>query len=255
MIRMMDSSLIHHIFQQVSSAANRYYAWFAALHTRVDVLFLGPQSEAEFSAIVESVHKCLVEVERMGNRFSPDSELSLAVAQAHLRPVVLTPSLASLLRRCLKANEETQGLFDITINTPDHTPQTIHDVVITPEGHLSLRRPGIVLDLSGILKGYALECLRPKLLASGITDALINLGNSSILVLGSACPDIPSGYCLTTSAGAPPERRHIRHPMTGQYVPPFRRISVLTKDGIEGEIQSIVSLLISMPCGLTKDVL
>ena len=103
-------------------------------------------------------------------------------------------------------------------------------------GYLRLHNPSIILDLSGILKGYALERLRPLLPEYGITDALINLGNSSILSLGQNPSDIPSGQCLTTSGNATADRRHIRNPLTGEYVTGQRTVSVTTPDAIDGEI-------------------
>ena len=94
----------------------------------------------------------------------------------------------------------------------------------------------LLLDLSGILKGYALERLRPLLASRGITDALVSLGNSSILSLGNNPSDIPPGHCLTTSGNASSTRRHIRNPLTGEFVTGQRTVSVITADGIEGEI-------------------
>ena len=103
-------------------------------------------------------------------------------------------------------------------------------------GILLLKRPDIILDLSGILKGYALERLRLLLPTFGITDALINLGNSSILSLGQNPSDIPSGFCLTTSGNATAQRRHIRNPLTGDFITGQRQVSVTTADAIDGEI-------------------
>lgn len=235
---------------------NRYYAWFEALHTRVDLLLLGSLSESEFEAAEAAVRSELLAVEKMGNRFDPDSELSRAVHASVLTPSLspafggpsaeapsplLSPALFNLLARCLQAHRETGGLFDITVNSPDFIPGLINSVELIPDsgsrsGYLRLHNPSIILDLSGILKGYALERLRPLLPEYGITDALINLGNSSILSLGQNPSDIPSGQCLTTSGNATADRRHIRNPLTGEYVTGQHTVSVTTPDAIDGEI-------------------
>lgn len=242
-----------HLFHAVSGQ-NRYYAWFNALHTRIDLLLLGTLSEAEFQAAEEAVHAELLAVEQMGNRFDPDSELSRAVQAAVVRPFPLSPALYSLLERCLRANRETDGLFDITVNTPDFRSGLINTIHLSPfpdspGGTLDLRpltfdpRPTIIIDLSGILKGYALERLRVLLPTLDITDALINLGNSSILSLGRNPSDIPPGHCLTTSGNATPDRRHIRNPLTGEFITGQRQISVTTTDAVEGEILATVAFI------------
>lgn len=100
-----------------------------------------------------------------------------------------------------------------------------------------------ILDLSGILKGYALERLRTLLPTFGIHDALVNLGNSSILSLGKNPSDIPSGHCLTTSGNATPDRRHIRNPLTGEFITGQRTVSVTTANAIDGEILATVTFI------------
>ena len=259
---------------------NRYYAWFEALHTRVDLLLLGSHSEAEFETVEAAMRAELSAVEKLGNRFDPDSELSRAVRAANaslsfslnnspapgsvvggspadFAPVPISPALYSLLARCLQANRDTDGLFDITVNSPYFRPGLINIVKLSPPPTPSLSlvsapsligRAGgesssIILDLSGILKGYALERLRTLLHTLGITDALINLGNSSILSLGHNPSDIPPNHCLTTSGNATAERCHIRNPLTGKFVTGQREVSITTADAIDGEILATVTFL------------
>jgi len=281
-----------HLFRSASHQ-NRYYAWFEALHTRIDLLLLGSLTEAEFEAVEAAVRAELTAVEKMGNRFDPDSELSRAVHAANASPrssvpprsnaslcssagrapalgsvvgglsadavpVPVSPALFALLARCLQANRDTGGLFDITVNSPDFRPGLINSVKLSTEDACSLHftpfpereehggGASIILDLSGILKGYALERLRALLPTFGIRDALINLGNSSILSLGKNPSDIPAGYCLTTSGNATADRRHIRNPLTGEFITGKHTVSVTTANAIDGEIQSTVSFIQSV---------
>ncbi len=238
------NSSLPHLFNTTATGCHRYYAWFGALHTRVDLLFCGPYPEERFLEVEEAVRQRLEEIEQMGNRFDPQSELSLAVRQAHERPVSLSPELYSLLSRCREARRQTGGLFDITVNSPAFKPGMAESVELTPEGCLRLHTADVVLDLSGILKGYALEQLRVLLTTMGITDAVVNLGNSSIMALGNVPLDIPSGHCLTTSGNATAERRHIRNPLTGVFVEGKSSAKVVTQDAIDGEVQSIVSFIL-----------
>jgi thiamine biosynthesis lipoprotein len=173
-------------------------------------------------------------------------------------PVPVSPALFALLARCLQANRDTGGLFDITVNSPDFRPGLINRVKLSTEDACSLHftplpereehggGASIILDLSGILKGYALERLRALLPTFGIRDALINLGNSSILSLGKNPSDIPAGYCLTTSGNATADRRHIRNPLTGEFITRKHTVSVTTANAIDGEIQSTVSFIQSV---------
>ncbi len=249
-----------HLFHSTTTQS-RYYAWFEALHTRIDLLLLASLSEQDFQTIEEAVRAELLAVEKMGNRFDPDSELSQAIHVATVRPVPISQELYSLLDRCLRAHRETDGLFDITVNSPNFYPGLINGIELTPfpdtpAGTLSLHRTSppsltgkatgrqaFILDLSGILKGYALERLRTLLPSLGIHDALINLGNSSILSLGHNPSDIPPGHCLTTSGNATPDRCHIRNPLTGEYITGQRQISVTTADAIDGEILATVTFI------------
>ena len=249
-----------HLFYS-STSQHRYYAWFEALHTRVDLLLLATLDEEGFERVEEEVRLCLEQVAAMGNRFDPKSELSRAVQAATQmlgQPIPLSLELFGLLERCRRAHRETGGLFDITVNSPCFEPGLMDAVELMGTipydkiarrneeavgGWLCLHREGIILDLSGVLKGYALERVRTLLSKLGLCDALINLGNSSLLSLGSNPSDIPSGYVLTTSGNATVDRRHIRNPLTAEWVEGVCQVSVTTSDAVEGEIQSTVTLL------------
>ena len=60
-------------------------------------------------------------------------------------------------------------------------------------------RKGISLDLCGYIKGYVLDCIRKILETNHISDALINLGNSSILAIGNQ----PLGQGWKIELGSP----------------------------------------------------
>ena len=100
--------------------------------------------------------------------------------------------------------------------------------------------------MSGFLKGYALETIRGILNEALIENALINMGNSSILALGNH--PVGSGWkindillhneCLTTSGNDSPNRRHIVSPQNGKLVEGVKQIAVVTTNGSIGEILS-----------------
>ena len=248
-----------HLFYPSPTGRNRYYAWFGALHTRVDLLFYAPYPEAKFLEVEEAVRQRLAEIEQMGNRFDPQSELSQAVRQAHERPVPLSPELFALLTRCREGRLQTGGLFDITVNSPAFKPGLAQSVELKADGCLRLHTADVVLDLSGILKGYALEQLRILLTTKGITDAVVNLGNSSIMAMGakSGCDGWPVGErfgeqcfetslhneCLTTSGNIDGVNHHIINPLTNKEIGMNRKASVVTRSATEGEVLSTAYLI------------
>jgi thiamine biosynthesis lipoprotein len=59
---------------------------------------------------------------------------------------------------------------------------------IDPDGRVALDRAGVVVDLGGVAKGYALDGMVPLLRARGIRGALLSFGQSSTEAVGA-----PSG--------------------------------------------------------------
>ena len=58
--------------------------------------------------------------------------------------------------------------------------------IYTPEAQsVFFQQAGTTINLSGFLKGYALDKIREILKVHIIANALINMGNSSVLALGN----------------------------------------------------------------------
>jgi thiamine biosynthesis lipoprotein len=140
--------------------------------------------------------------------YRDDSEVSRLNASAHLGPVEVEHGLFALLRRAVEIGEETGGAYDVTAGAlsiawgffkgpkrvPD--PETLADArARTGRHHLRLDperktvefdRPGVVINLGSIGKGYAIDQ------AVGVirdhwwpTAALVHGGRSSLYALGS----------------------------------------------------------------------
>ncbi|MBX6315620.1 MAG: FAD:protein FMN transferase [Isosphaeraceae bacterium] len=148
------------------------------------------------------------ELEAQLTVYRDDSEISHLNATAHLGPVALEASLFDLLQTAVRIAEATGGAYDVTAGAlsvawgffrgpkrvPD--PATLADArARTGSHHLSFDperqtitfdRPGIIINLGSIGKGYALDR------AAAIirdhwwpTPALIHGGRSSLYALGS----------------------------------------------------------------------
>ena len=239
---------LQHLYRTSPTGEALLYAWFQAMHTRVDVALYGTYSEEHLLGIAGQIEKELQRLENIGNYFDPTSELSQTNRLAYTHTVPVSHELYRMLTLCKEAYQRTQGYFDVTIHSERHNPDTMHSIKLSAEAHtLRFDQPGICIDLSGFLKGYALDSIRSIVEQSGICHALINLGNSSILALGNH----PTGQgwkldegivltdqCLTTSGNEREERIHIINPQTGHPIAGKRQIRVITPQGMWGEVCS-----------------
>ena len=140
--------------------------------------------------------------------YRDDSEVSVLNAKAHLGPVNVEPGLFALLERAQRISRETGGAYDVTTGAlseawgffrgPKHVPDpdTLADArERTGYHHLHLDpanktvffdRPGIVVNLGSIGKGYALDRVTGLIRDHWWpTTALVHGGRSSLYALGS----------------------------------------------------------------------
>jgi FAD:protein FMN transferase len=200
------------------------------MHTRVDILFPGTESEDFYLAVATEVADRISEIESIGNCFNPQSELG-RFNKSGLEQSALSPELRRILALCDEWKHRTGGLFDVACSGE--------------------------INLSGFLKGYALDAVRPILEHHGITSALVNLGNSSVLALGNQSASADGwtvkrtdgreyclhNQCLTTSGNTKENPVHIFNPIKREYVLGEGIVSVVTDGGAEGEVMSTVSFI------------
>jgi len=183
-----------------------------AMATRFEIVLHGSNPVALRAAGEEA----LAEIARLEARLSlyrPDSEIARVNARAAREPVRLTPEVFALLQRARRLSEETGGAFDVTIaplvrcwgfmggSGRQPAPEEIQaaracvgpDVVQFDEGNFTVRfaRPGVMLDLGALGKGYAIEQAATLLREAGVTSALLHGGTSTIYALGKP-PDAPA---------------------------------------------------------------
>ncbi len=153
--------------------------------------------------------EALAEVERLEARLSlyqPASEIARVNARAALGAVRVSPEVFRLLADARRLHEETRGAFDITVaplvrcwgfmggtgRLP--APEDLAAAHACVGGHLveldtealtvRFTRPGVMIDLGAIGKGYALGCAVELLREAGITSALLHGGTSTVYALG-----------------------------------------------------------------------
>ena len=173
--------------------------------TRFEVLLCGDNPMALRSAGEEA----LDEIERLEAQlslFRPSSEISRLNARAAYGPVRVSPAVFGLLQHAQKLNRETAGAFDITIaplmrcwgflSGPGQLPEAsalaaareLVGMVLVhfdeAEYTVCFERPGVMLDLGAIGKGYAIDRAVELLREAGVENALIHGGTSTVYGLG-----------------------------------------------------------------------
>lgn len=257
----MNSS-VQHLYKSSIDGDGLLYAWFPSMHTRVDLMLCSRMPEEELMHAVGRISKALGRLEKIANYYDPASELAAVNRKASTSPVSLSRELYTMIEMCLQYHEKTLGCFDVTVHSDHYHPDTIRSVCLSAdEQSVFFRQPGVTINLSGFLKGYALEVIREILNSCMIKNALVNMGNSSVLALGSHpagsgwkvyfgsnCLDagrsgreegiLLHNECLTTSGNDSEGRKHIISPQSGALVEGMKQVSVVTANGAVGEILS-----------------
>lgn len=122
-------------------------------------------------------------------------------------PVEVDPDTAALIARSLEVCDLFDGAFDITIGAVSllwdfqagvkpaddaiqaALPHIDYHKVHVDGTTVTLEDPDARLDLGGIAKGWIADRIRQRMVDAGVTSGMIDLGSSSIYVLG----DKPDG--------------------------------------------------------------
>ncbi len=176
-----------------------------AMATRFELVLHG-ENESFLRAVGE---EALAEVQRIENQlslFRPGSEIAQVNARAAHEPVQVSPEVFALLQHANQLSIETAGAFDITIaplvrcwgfldndgRVPSDEEIAAARAVVgmdkvglnAQERTVRFARPGVMLDLGAIGKGYALERGEEILRSAGVASALFHGGTSSVCAIG-----------------------------------------------------------------------
>jgi len=246
--------------------------------------------EAEAGAAFAAAFDELSRLETVFSAYRADSELSEVNASAARGPVRVSRDFWLLLKAAVRGWRKSEGAFDITAGPlarvwgfrtgARRVPAAAElrealELVGSEKLRLDRRertvqfaRAGMELDFGGLTKGYAAGRIAAQLRRLGITEAMVNLGGSSLASLaagragergepawlvGVADPGQPSlpgawlemgdGMMLSTSGtyeqAAMVEGRAVTHvfdPRTGMPVAVARSATVLGPSGTESEM-------------------
>lgn len=177
-----------------------YYRACAAMGTTFEV-FLQGDDQAHLEAVAVAVLEEIGRLDETLSRFDPRSEIARLNREAVEKPVRVDRELFALLEQCEQARILTGGYFDIAAATGGAGMQLNADACT-----LSFTRPGVMLDLGGIGKGYALDRGAEWLTRFGVRNGLLQGGTSSVRAVGSRSK--ASGWPLA-----------VRHPQRPEQVP------------------------------------
>lgn len=176
-----------------------------AMATRFELVLLG-ENPVQLRAAGEEALDEIERIEALLSLYKPSSEIAQVNTRAALEAVRVTPATFALLEKARSFWEITAGNFDITIaplvrcwgfmkgSGSRPTDQQIEEArEAVGMQHLDLdpvastvrfKRPGMMLDLGSIGKGYALDVAAEILKDAGVQNALLHGGTSTIYGLG-----------------------------------------------------------------------
>lgn len=224
--------------------------------TRLDILIT-----AKEKAVAESVwYQVVAEItrlEKMLNRFDAESELAKLNANAANNDVKLSDELWDILTSCKKYYNDTNGLFDITLN--DFSAINFNEL----EKTVSFAKEDLSVDLGAYAKGYALQKLKIIFNENDVAHVFVNFGSSSVMAMGHH----PHGDCwsinvenpfqkghllhtlelrnnsLSTSGNMPSHTQHIMNPYTKRYNDERKLVCVTANNAVDAEVLSTALMI------------
>ena len=179
--------------------------WFehsaSSMTTRVELYFWSDDS-TQAERLTEQVFRAIDKVAVDMSRYRDDSELSAVNRGAAEQPIALSKELFFVLKQAQHVSDLSSGAFDITFASAGYlydfrnavqpsvallNPQLKninYRFVVLDDKTQTVRfeRPGIMVDLGGIAKGYAVDRGMEVLIAAGIRHARLSAGGDMRLL-------------------------------------------------------------------------
>ena len=264
---------------------------FTAMNTFVKIQVFDkefPNKEVVFLACEKKVKN----IEAWGNHFSKTSKISFVNAVAKEKWVPVNPDFYYVLEVGKKAGYETKGDFDITVKPlidfykikqqestvfsempkiPSNIKSKIgfKNISLDPLRNRVLLNNDVQIDLSGILKGFAVDQIVSVLRANSIKKAIVNAGGT-VYCMGSDVDGKPwvigirdpknknkiikrislENKAVSTSAGYErfiiingKEYSHIVNPKTCKLVPAKGSVTVVSDMAVSADILSTAAFV------------
>ncbi len=264
----------------------------SSMGTRLDLVFPGMEADL-CDGLMEQIESELNRLDALLSIHRFDSELSQLNSTGFAGIIEISQELYDILSQVKKLSDETGGYFDVTMkpvsdylkskegkeqSVDPHTLDLVGmDQLMIEKGGVGFKREGVILDLGGYGKGYAVKRIVRILQSAGLECALISFGESLIYGLGShpygdawrvSVPgDSLQGplvfdlkdEALSTSGNSLNNQKkfansgHIVNPVTHQMTTMDGLVSVKAKDPVKAEVYS--TALFSAGPDLSKEIL
>ena len=164
------------------------------------------QTSEHASVALENAFQEIVRVDNLMSNYKTDSALCSLNRSAHFHAEKVPPDLYRVVEESVRFSRLSGGKFDISIaplvdlwkaaiageGAPSPAKQQAaracvgyEKIELTPPDQITFHSSCMRLDLGAIGKGYAVDRAGEVLRSSGIRNALINAGGSTILAMGS----------------------------------------------------------------------
>jgi thiamine biosynthesis lipoprotein len=164
------------------------------------------QTSQNASVALDNAFREIVRIDDLLSNYKTDSALSTLNRSAHFHAEQVPPDLYRVVEESVRFSRLSDGKFDISIaplvnlwkaaiageDPPSLARQRearecvgYEKIKLTPPDQITFQSSCMRLDLGGIGKGYAVDRAAEVLRSSGIRNALINAGGSTILAIGS----------------------------------------------------------------------
>ncbi len=176
------------------------------------------QDPTETGAVIQKAADRVQELHRMFSVFDPDSEISCINRNAGVRPVPVSEETYLLIRSGIRYSRLTEGKFDLTSRPLSRLWKTAiregkfptktaveragklvdyRNIRMNPSDRtVMLNQKGMELDLGAIAKGYAADEVRRIFRNASMTDVLVNLGGT-VVVMGTRTVGIQNPFRKT----------------------------------------------------------
>jgi FAD:protein FMN transferase len=162
-------------------------------------VFYRNQAREEISRALDQAAQRMVRIDSLCDHYRRNSEVSRINSQAGTGWVPVSPEVRDILRESLQMGELSQGRFDVSIGllmdrygfgrqeminilSPDEIARILKKVnyknIRLQGDSVSLLQKGMLLDLGGVAKGYAVDEAMRVLSGLGMTDAQVDAGGN-----------------------------------------------------------------------------
>ena len=142
---------------------------------------------------VEAAYSEVERLESLHSRWKAGSDVLRVEAAPVGEPVKVARETIEVVEKALSMSRESGGAFDLTLKKDGFRSVKVD----REKGTITLLHPGLILDLGGIGKGYALDRAAVVLESHGCSRALLDFGGFSLKQLLSNYDfDLQRYWCM-----------------------------------------------------------